>query len=238
MPKRTPTAPPRLGSAPPRVGSVARLLVIVAALWGTAGAQALPDPAFGVVRPAFVDFVCEAGDPPQARTEAERARFEMRARYRAFLPAFFARVGEQPDAFLLMPVEGLRVAQVADTWGAPRGGGRRHEGQDLFAPRGTLVRAATPGFVYRIDDLSLGGLSVTIVGEGGRRYYYTHFDAVPDDLFEGQRVDVDTVIGFLGDSGNAAGTPPHLHLGVYDGSDENPCAWVAIDPLPLLVDRP
>jgi peptidoglycan LD-endopeptidase LytH len=137
-----------------------------------------------------------------------------------------------------MPIEGLRVAQIADTWGAPRGGGRRHEGQDLFAPRGTPVRAAAPGFVYRIDDLSLGGLSVTIVGGGGRRYYYTHFDGVPDGLVEGQWVDVDTVIGFVGDSGNAAGTPPHLHLGVYDGGDENPCAWVAIDPLPLLVDRP
>jgi peptidoglycan LD-endopeptidase LytH len=214
------------------------LAVLAAATWGLAGAQAWPDAAFPVVRPAFVGFVCEPGDPPVARTEAERARFEMRARYREFLPAFFARVGEQPDAVLLMPVDGARVAQVTDTWGAPRGGGRRHEGQDVFAPRGTPVRSATPGFVYRIDDLSLGGLSVTIVGEGGRRYYYTHLDTVPDDLVEGQRVGVDTVIGFVGDTGNAAGTPPHLHLGVYDGSDDDPCAWVAIDPLPLLVDRP
>jgi peptidoglycan LD-endopeptidase LytH len=237
-PTRTPSAPPRTGGASARAARASALLVLVVAWWGAAGAQAFPDPEFPVLRPAFLDFVCEAGDPPQARTEAERARFAMRERYRAFLPAFFARVGERPEPFLLMPIEGLRVAQVADTWGAPRGGGRRHEGQDLFAPRGTPVRAAAPGFVYRIDGLSLGGLSVTIVGGGGRRYYYTHFDGVPDGLVEGQWVDVDTVIGFVGDSGNAAGTPPHLHLGVYDGSDENPCAWVAIDPLPLLVDRP
>jgi murein DD-endopeptidase MepM/ murein hydrolase activator NlpD len=231
MPQRPPRALSR--------GPWAWLAVTVGSLWwGLAAAQSLPDPAFPLVRPAFVGFVCEPGDPPVARTEAERARFEMRARYRAFLPAFLARVGERPDASLLMPVDGLRVAQVSDTWGAPRGGGRRHEGQDLFAPRGTPVRSATPGFVYRIDDLSLGGLSVTIVGEGGRRYYYTHFDAVPDGLVEGQRVGVDTVIGFVGDSGNAAGTPPHLHLGVYEGSDEDPCAWIAIDPLPLLIDRP
>ena len=235
MPRRVACRMPDPSPRGPRATS---FVAIVCALWGLAAAQALPDPAFPVVRPAFVDFVCEAGDPPVARTAAERARFEMRARYREFLPAFFARVDEQPDAFLLMPVDGVRVAQVADTWGAPRGAGRRHEGQDLFAPRGTPVRSATPGFVYRIDDLSLGGLSVTIVGEGGRRYYYTHFDTVPDDLAEGQRVGVDTVIGFVGDTGNAAGTPPHLHLGVYDGSDDNPCAWVAIDPLPLLVDRP
>ena len=212
--------------------------LVALALGGLAAAQALPDPAIPVVRPEFVDYVCEPGEPRVARSEAEGARFEMWARYRALFPAFLARVGDTPDEVLLMPVDGVRVAQVADTWGAPRGGGRRHEGQDLFAPRGTPVRSATPGFVYRIDDLSLGGLSVTIVGEGGRRYFYTHFDAVPDDLAEGQRVGVDTVIGFVGDSGNAAGTPPHLHLGVYDGSEDDPCAWEAIDPLPLLVDRP
>jgi murein DD-endopeptidase MepM/ murein hydrolase activator NlpD len=121
------------------------------------------------------------------------------------------------DPVLLMPVEGVRVSQVTDTWQAPRGGGRLHDGQDVFAPRGTPVRSATAGFVYRIDDLSLGGLSVTIIGDGYKRYFYTHFDRVPDDLREGQRVTTDTVIGFVGTSGNAVGTPPHLHFGVYGG---------------------
>jgi len=204
---------------------------------GSARAQTLPDPAYPVLRPHLEGHVCEAGEPPVARSEAERLRFEMRARYRTVLPRFLAWVAEQPAERLLMPVDGLRVAQVTDTWGAPRGG-RPHQGQDLFAPRGTPVRSAAAGFVYRIDDLSLGGLSVTVVGDGGRRYFYTHLDAVPDDLREGQRVDVDTVLGFVGTSGNAAGTPPHLHLGVYQGTEEDPCAWVALDPLPLLTDRP
>jgi len=207
-------------------------------MWlSTAAAQTPPDASYPVLRPHLATHVCEAGDPPIARTEAERLRFEMRARYRVVLPDFLARVGDAPDDRLLMPVDGLRVAQVADTWGAPRGG-RLHEGQDLFAPRGTAVRSATPGFVYRIDDLSLGGLSVTVVGGGGRRYFYTHLDTVPAELRAGQWVDVDTVIGFVGTSGNAAGTPPHLHLGVYAGTEDDPCAWVALDPLPLLIDRP
>ena len=212
------------------------LVALVLAMAVPAFAQTLPEPALLVLRPQFEEHVCEAGDPPVARSEAERARFEMRARYRTVLPAFLARVPEEPDEVLVVPVDGVRVARIADTWLAPRGG-RPHEGQDLFAPRGTPVRSATPGLVYRIDDLSLGGLSVTIVGGGGRRYFYTHFDAVPGDLREGQPVDVDTVIGFVGTSGNAAGTPPHLHLGVYVGTEDNPCAWVAIDPLPLLRDR-
>jgi peptidoglycan LD-endopeptidase LytH len=126
------------------------------------------------------------------------------------------------------PTPGARRATAA---GATRG-------RTCSPPRGTPVRAAAPGFVYRIDDLSLGGLSVTVVGGGGRRYFYTHFDAVPDELREGQRVDVDTVIGFVG----TRGTPPARRRtctsGVYEGTDDDPCAWVAIDPLPLLVDRP
>jgi peptidoglycan LD-endopeptidase LytH len=207
-------------------------------LLATALGQTLPDASYPILRAHLEGHVCLAGEPPVPRDEAERLRFEMRARYRAVLPSFLARVDERPDPHLLMPIEGLRVAQVVDTWAAGRAGGRAHEGQDLFAPRGTPVRAAAPGLVYRIDDLSLGGLSVTVVGNGGRRYFYTHLDAVPDELREGQRVGVDTVLGFVGSSGNAAGTPPHLHLGVYGGTDDDPCAWVAIDPLPLLVDRP
>jgi peptidoglycan LD-endopeptidase LytH len=225
-----------------RIGAPTWLAAVGAAwlpqLLAAALGQSLPDAAYPVLRPHLEVHLCVPGDAPVARNEAERMRFEMRARYRVVLPSFLARVEELPDPRLLMPIDGLRVAQVVDTWSAARDGGRVHEGQDLFAARGTPVRAVAPGFVYRVDDLSLGGLSVTVVGNGGRRFFYTHFDAVPDELREGQRVDVDTVIGFVGTSGNAAGTPPHLHLGLYQGTDDDPCAWVAIDPLPLLVDRP
>ncbi len=207
------------------------------AIAGMVVAQALPDPDWPDLQPAFLEHVCpQPENPPVARTDAERERFAMRARYRVVMPAFYAKVSPEPDPLLLMPVEGVRVAQVVDTWHAPRGGGSRHEGQDIFAPRGTPVRAASAGFVYRIDDLSLGGLSVTVIGNGFERYFYTHLDAVPDDLREGQRVTTETVIGFVGSSGNAAGTPPHLHLGVY-GGDPWECEWRALDPLPRLVDR-
>ncbi len=222
----------------PTVGRALRRVLVGAALvvaaWGLG--QTLPDAAYPDLRPEFVGLVCPERDGPVARTEAERARFEMRARYRTVMGAFYAKVGADADARLLMPVAGVRVRDVTDTWHAPRGGGRLHEGQDVFAPRGTPVRSATAGFVYRIDDLSLGGLSVTIVGAGGRRYFYTHLDAVPSDLREGQWVTPETTIGTVGASGNAGATPPHLHFGVY-GGDERACEWLAIDPLPLLVDR-
>lgn len=205
-------------------------------MWsGLARGQSLPDPAYPDLRPALTNLVC----PTRERTvasEAERLRFEMRARYAAVLPRFFAKVGAEVDAALRMPVDGVRVRQVSDTWGAARAGGRPHEGVDIFAPSGTPIRAAAPGFVYSIESLSLGGNSVTVVGGGGRRYFYTHMSAFAEDLREGQHVTTDTVLGYVGNTGDAATTPPHLHFGVYEGPADT-CAWRALDPFPLLVDR-
>jgi peptidoglycan LD-endopeptidase LytH len=135
-----------------------------------------------------------------------------------------------PDQVLLMPVEGVRASQIADTWGAPRSGNRKHEGQDIFAPKGTPIRSATSGYVIRITDQVLGGNSVYIIGAGGRRYFYTHLDSFATALAEGQEVTPETIIGYVGNTGNAATTPPHLHFGAYgDGG--------AINPLPLIRDR-
>jgi murein DD-endopeptidase MepM/ murein hydrolase activator NlpD len=202
---------------------------------GVARAQTPPDAAYPDLQPGLADIAC----PSRERTpssEAERLRWEMRARYARVLPLYFAKVPPEADAGLPMPVEGVLVGQVADTWGAARSEGRSHEGTDIFAPAGTPVRSATDGFVYRIEGLSRGGNSVTVVGGGGRRYFYTHFSAFASELEEGQFVTPDTVLGYVGNSGNAAGTPPHLHFGVYDGALES-CAWDAINPYPLLVDR-
>jgi len=212
------------------------VLVWVAFAWiGIAGAQSAPDPAYPDVRPELADLVCPAREREYA-SEAERLRWEMRARYATVLPRFFAKVPAEADTSLLMPVDGVRVRQVSDTWGAARSEGRVHEGTDIFAPAGTPVRAATAGFVYRIESLSLGGNSVTVVGGGGRRYFYTHLSSFADGVREGHHVRTDTVIGYVGNSGNAAGTPSHLHFGVYDGPAGS-CDWEAVNPFPLLVDR-
>lgn len=213
-------------------------LASVMSLLASATAQTLPDPNYSDLRPHLADYQCKPQEAaPEPTSQEERLRLEMRASYAAVMPAFLARVGPNMADRLLAPVEGVLVSQVADTFGAPRAGYRVHEGVDIFAPRGTVVRAAAPGFVYRIDDVSLGGLSVTVVGDGGVRYFYTHFEAVPENLQEGQRVETNTVIGYVGNSGNAATTPTHLHFGVYLGDEDDLCAWRAIDPLPLLVDR-
>src|SRR5690606_7973155 len=101
------------------------IMIVVSGPVAPVRAQTLPDPAWSVLRPEFEGYVCESRSsdpPPEPRTEAERARFEMRARYRSVLPAFFAVVGPDPARELVMPVDGLSVAQVANTFGAPRSG--------------------------------------------------------------------------------------------------------------------
>ena len=138
---------------------------------------------------------------------------------------------QPPDARLLMPVAGAKVKHVADTWGAPRPGGRRHQGQDIFAARGTAVFSATSGFVVRLGHNPRGGKAVVIAGAGGRRYYYAHLDAFEPGLRVGRRVTPGTVIGFVGNTGNAVRTSPHLHFAVYSMGG-------AVNPLPLLQDRP
>jgi murein DD-endopeptidase MepM/ murein hydrolase activator NlpD len=147
------------------------------------------------------------------------------------LPIKIARLSaRQPESKILMPVYGRRVSEITDTWHAPRGADRVHEGQDIFAPKGTPILSATAGYVIGLNDDTLGGVSVYILGAGARRYYYTHLDRHAQDIQIGDEVTTDTIIGYVGNSGNAASTPPHLHFGVYSGRQ-------AIDPLPLLINR-
>jgi murein DD-endopeptidase MepM/ murein hydrolase activator NlpD len=137
---------------------------------------------------------------------------------------------QEPDRRLAMPLEDISKRNIADTWGAPRGTGRKHEGQDIFAPKGTPILSATSGYVYKIGENNLGGQTVSVIGAGGRVYYYAHLDKYAPGLEEGEWVTTRTVLGYVGTTGNAQGTPPHLHFGIYTGTG-------AINPLPLLTDR-
>ena len=137
---------------------------------------------------------------------------------------------QEPDARIAMPLEEVSKKAIADTWQAPRGTNRRHEGQDIFAPRGTPIFSATSGYIYKMGDNSLGGQTVSVISKGGRVYYYAHLDSYAMGIEVGDRVTTRTVLGYVGTTGNAQGTPPHLHFGVYTPTG-------AINPLPLLTDR-
>lgn len=124
---------------------------------------------------------------------------------------------------LSVPVEGMQASRLADTWGAPRSGGRRHEGIDIFAKKGTRILSTTEGVVTRVGDNRLGGHSVWVMGPGGSLHYHAHLEKF-GDVRPCQRIDKGHFIGTVGNSGNAGGTPPHLHYGIYRfiGGARNP----------------
>ena len=90
------------------------------------------------------------------------------------LPQLYRLSRMPPAPQVPVPVDGVRARDIADTWGGPRSGGRRHQGSDILARRGTPVRSATPGVVARIGDSGIGGRHVWVIGPGGERHYYAH----------------------------------------------------------------
>ena len=126
-------------------------------------------------------------------------------------------------ASLPNPLPGQRFQ---NTWAAARSGGRKHEGVDIFAPRGTPIYATTHGLVDRVGTDQLGGNVVGIIGPGWTWHYYAHLER--DAGWKvGDWIEAGAVVGYVGDSGNAKGTPPHLHYGVYTQKG-------AVNPYPLI----
>lgn len=118
---------------------------------------------------------------------------------------------------LPIPVDRVQARELKDTWGASRSSGRLHEGIDILAPRGTKVRSATPGLIADLRNNNLGGKVVWILGPGGAWHYYAHLDGHKRGLKVGDYVKKGDVIGYVGNTGNARHTAPHLHYGLYLG---------------------
>ncbi|KEO75081.1 M23 family metallopeptidase [Anditalea andensis] len=119
------------------------------------------------------------------------------------------------NASLAFPLPDKTTRNIASFWGDGRDGGRRkHEGIDVFAPRGTPVVAVTSGRVSRVGENRLGGKVVNVSG-GGYSYYYAHLDS--QLVSSGQRVEIGDTLGLVGNTGNAITTAPHLHFGIYGG---------------------
>lgn len=108
----------------------------------------------------------------------------------------------------------------SDTYGAPRSGGRSHMGVDMLSPIGTPIYAYEDGVISRMNNSSLGGISLYLTGASGNEYYYTHLSGYASGISAGQRVTAGQHIAHNGDSGNAAGIP-HLHFEVRPGGGGN-----------------
>jgi murein DD-endopeptidase MepM/ murein hydrolase activator NlpD len=129
------------------------------------------------------------------------------------------------DPILAFPVEGGAERDIGSVFGDPRDGGvRSHHGIDIFAPRGTPAIAATEATAYRVRETPVGGKVVWLRDQRGNRLYYAHLDS--QYVTDGQRVMPGDTVGFIGNTGNARTTPPHLHFGVYSRGPVDPYWFV------------
>lgn len=129
---------------------------------------------------------------------------------------------------LRMPVVGVRAQDLNDSWHDLRDGGtRRHKGIDIFARRGTEVVAVADGIISFIGDQPKGGHCVWLTTENGASFFYAHFDRWAPGLYEGMEVQAGDLLGFVGNTGNAAHTPSHLHFGINQNDE-------MVNPYPLL----
>jgi murein DD-endopeptidase MepM/ murein hydrolase activator NlpD len=137
---------------------------------------------------------------------------------------------------LLVPVEGMPLAKITDTFDQPRGTERHHEALDIMAPKGTKVIATADGKIVKLFTSKPGGLTVYQFDPTEKyAYYYAHLDRYADGLKEGMDVKRGDLIGYVGSTGNADPNAPHLHFAVFELTPEK--QWwkgTPVDPYPLL----
>lgn len=133
---------------------------------------------------------------------------------------------------LHLPIPGISFLDLRDSYTDLRGAGRIHAAMDIMAPTGTPVLAVDAGTIVKLFHSKPGGLTIYQFNAGGElAYYYAHLDQYAEGLQEGDRVEPGTLIGYVGATGNADPTSPHLHFAIYrlglerrwwDGTPVNP----------------
>lgn len=144
-------------------------------------------------------------------------------------------------AGLAVPVQGVKPAQLVDTYTQARAGGARtHDAIDIMASEGTPVMAAADGTVEKLFFSDGGGGITAYVRSPDTRwtYYYAHLQSYAPGLAEGQRVKRGQLIGLVGHTGNANPAGPHLHFAINRMQpDEKWYQGSPINPYPLLAGR-
>lgn len=127
-----------------------------------------------------------------------------------------------PGPRVMVPVAGVRIGELRDSYGAARSGGRSHLGVDIMARKGTPVLAAAAGVIVKRDSSALGGRSLYERDlDGFTIYYYAHLNGYAPAIKEGDLVRQGDVIAYVGETGNVQPGGAHLHFGVYTVTDPN-----------------
>jgi len=113
----------------------------------------------------------------------------------------------------VFPVYG--PSSFTDTFGAPRASVVWHHGGDIFASLGAPVLAVTDGIAFSVGWNDIGGNRLWLRDQQGNQFYYAHLSAFSPLAVNGARIQAGDVLGFVGDTGDAAGTPYHLHFEIH-----------------------
>ncbi len=147
---------------------------------------------------------------------------------------------EIPDSSdkIMIPVVGIKRDQITDTFNDARSSGRVHNANDIIAAGGTPVVAAVTGEIVKFFDSERGGITIYQCSPDKRTvYYYAHLQKRADNLKEHDFVKQGTIIGYVGDTGNAGAGNNHLHFAVTILDDpKNVFKGRDINPFPLLKD--
>jgi murein DD-endopeptidase MepM/ murein hydrolase activator NlpD len=231
-----------------RMGDYGRLVVLDRDGAGIVGLRAEltkdrgDHPAGSEIRVAFAS--ARAGDaPPAPHAKPRAARKERKATRRR------AKRRRAPELRALktgrgytFPVHGEH--RFSDDWGAPRQHTGSHEGNDVFAKWGAPVVAVADGRLYRVGTRKVPGNRLWLRSKSGDTFFYAHLSAFAHDARNGARVKAGQVVGFVGSTGDAEQTPPHLHFEIHprgghpvdpyaflraweDRRDVPPAAWLS-----------
>lgn len=129
----------------------------------------------------------------------------------------------------VFPVTGGTSNDFSDDYGGARADTGWHHGNDIFAAAGTPLVAVADGTLSKVGVNHLGGNRLWLTDDRGTAYYYAHLSAYAPGITDGVRVRAGQVIGFVGNTGDAVGTPPHLHFEVHPGNGDS------VDPYPYLM---
>ena len=140
---------------------------------------------------------------------------------------------------LLLPVQGYDARKLRDNFDETRGGVRKHEALDIMAPRGTPVIATDDGTIAKLFRSVAGGITVYQFDATEKfAYYYAHLDRYRDGLKEGEAVKRGDVLGYVGSTGNAPESAPHLHFTIFQlGPEKKWWRGKAVNPYPYLAAR-
>ena len=137
---------------------------------------------------------------------------------------------------LRIPVEGVSAGDLQDTFADARAIGRRHDAIDIMAPRGTEVHAVDDGTIAKLFTSKAGGLTIyQFDPTQSFSYYYAHLDRYATGIAEQQPVRRGQLLGYVGSTGNASESAPHLHFAIARlGTDHSWLKGDPINPYPLL----